>query len=134
MVSARHLSPRFNLIFWVFWAVLAGLTTLLSLIFFLGNLSGGNTVATVVRVYSQEAYTIRFTTRDGTTCETPHKWLPRANLVEVNDTLKVHYSRISPCDNVDREDDWFARYGAFLIPPAFLAIGCVNLRRVRRRN
>jgi hypothetical protein len=134
MVSVRQFSPRFNFVFWMFWTALASLMTLLSLVFFLGSLFGGDALATVVHVYSQEAYTIRFTTRDGRTCETPHKWMPRADPVSVNDTFKVHYSKISPCDNVDRGDDWFARYGAFLIPPAFLAIGSVNLRRLRQRS
>ena len=134
MGAARQLSPRFHFVFWVFWTALASFITLLSLVFFVGSLSGGNAVATVVHVYSQEAYTIRFATQDGKICETPHKWTPRADTVSVNDTFRVHYSKISPCDNVDRGDDWFARYGSFLIPLAFLAIGAVNLRRLRRRS
>ena len=132
-MAARDLPPRVQFVFWLFWTALAGLITLFSLLFFLGSLEGGNAVATVVHVYSQEAYTIRFTTQDGRTCETPHKWTPSADPVRVNDTFKVHYSKISPCDNVDPEHDWMARYGAFLMPPAFLAIGVVNLRRHRRR-
>jgi hypothetical protein len=131
--AVRQPSRQFNLIFWTFWTVFAGLCSLGILAFFVGDLSGGNATATVVRVYSQGAYTISFTARDGTSCETPHKWTPRAEPVKVGDTFEVHYSKISPCDNVERRDDWFARYGGFLIPPVFLAIGCFRLRRLRRR-
>lgn len=130
----RQPPRRPTLVFWAFWTVLASLGTLLSLLFVIGTIEGADATATVVHVYSQEAYTIRFATRDGTTCETPHKWNPRADPVEVGDTFRVHYSKISPCDNVDRKGDSFSTYGAFLIAPAFLAIGCVNLRGLRKRS
>ncbi|GLW34557.1 hypothetical protein [Actinoplanes regularis] len=134
MATARQISPRFDLVFWVFWTVFSSIATLLCVVSFVGDISGGNAVATVVHIYSQESYTIRFTTRDGETCITAHKWTPRADPVKIGDTLRVHYSKISPCDNVDQQDDWFARYGAILLPPGFLAIGCVNLRRLRGRD
>ena len=133
MVTAGLLSPRLNLAFWVFWTAFSGIVTTLGLIFFVGDISGSNAEATVVHVYSQEAYTVRFTTRDGEACVTAQKWTPSTGPVKVADTLRVHYSRISPCDNIEPADDWFARYGAILVPPAFLAVGCVNLRRLRRR-
>jgi hypothetical protein len=108
--------------------------TTFGLVFFVGDISGGNAEATVVHVYSQEAYTVRFTTRDGETCVTEQKSTRNTGPVKVADTLRVHYSKISPCDNIEPPDDRFATYGAILLlPPAFLAVGCVNLRPLRRR-
>ena len=126
-------SRRFNLIFQTFWTGFSGFFLLGMLAFFVGDLLGGNATATVIHVDSQEAYAIDFTTRDGTTCETPRKWERSAEPIKVDDTFEVHYSKISPCDNVERRDDWFARYGGFLIPPVFLAIGWVQLRLLRRQ-
>jgi len=99
----------------------------------MGDFLGGDATATVVHVYSQEAYTIRFETESGTQCVTPHKWDARAEPVELNDTFDVHYSSISPCDNVERVDDLFARYAPASTATIFLAIGCVSLHRAKRR-
>lgn len=110
------------------------LMTLLSALALVGEVSGGDATATVVHVYSPEAYTIRFTTADGTSCVTPHKWTPRRDPVKVNDTFSVHYSKLSPCDNVERKGNFFAAYGAFLLAPLFLALGLVELRRLRKRS
>ena len=134
MSAKRQLPTRVRLTFWVIWTGFAGVMWVVTMIFLVGDLSGGNATATVLHVYSQEAYTIGFTTEDGAPCVTPHKWIPRSEPVELGDTFPVHYSRISPCDNVERADDLFARYGMFLIPTVLFAAGCVNLRRTARGN
>jgi hypothetical protein len=102
--------------------------------FLVGELSGANATATVVHVYDQEAYTIRFTTKDGVRCESPHKWTPRAEPVKVGDTFEVHYSKISPCDNVDRADDLFGRYGFVVVPSIFVGVGLLAIARIRRQR
>lgn len=101
--------------------------------FLWADLHGGTATATVVRVYSQTGYTISFTTMDGVRCETSTKWSPRAETVEVQDTFEVHYSRNSPCDNVARADDGFARYGGYLIPPVFVIAGLIRIMVIKRR-
>ncbi len=98
------------------------------------ELSGGTTTAPVTHIYTQEVYTIRFTTADGTSCVTPHKWDGRAEPVKLNDTFAVHYSRASPCDNVERADDSFSRYVGISVATIFLAIGGAAIRRLRQRG
>ena len=129
VLAKRRLTARAHLVFWVFFTAFAGFLWIGGLGFAIGDLLGGTTEATVIHVYTQEAYTIRFTTTTGIQCVTPHKWDPGASPVKLGDTFKVHYSRISPCDNVSRANDLFSRYGFAVIPTVFLAIGYVNLRR-----
>jgi hypothetical protein len=101
--------------------------------FLWGDLHGGNATATVVHMYSQTAYTISFVTADGTRCETPHKWRARTDPINVSDTFEVHYSKISPCDNVERADDLFSRFGGYLVPPVLTSIGLVGFVLVKRQ-
>ena len=100
--------------------------------FLWGDLHGGNATATVVHV-SQTRYTISFVTADGTRCGTPHKLRPRADPINVSDTFEVHYSKISPCDNAERADDLFARFGGYAIPPVLTIIGLVQFVLVKRQ-
>jgi hypothetical protein len=102
--------------------------------FLLGDFQGGNATATVIHVYSPTAYTISFITADGTRCKTPHKWRARNDSIEVSDTFEVHYSKISPCDNVERVDDPFSRFGGYLIPPLLTILGLVAFVLVERQR
>ena len=114
---------------WIF-TTFAGLFTIASMFALVGDVRGADTTATVVTVYSQEAYSITFVTKDGRRCLTDHKWDPRKDTVHVSDTFKVHYSQFSPCDNVRRADDRSFR-SAFLTAPIMFAVGAVGLLLVR---
>src|SRR5689334_12254353 len=98
-------SRESNLIFlWIF-TTFTGLFTIVSMFVLVDDMRGADTTATVVHVYSQEAYSITFVTKDGRRCQTDHKWEPRKDTVHVSDTFQVHYSLSFPCDNVRRADD-----------------------------
>lgn len=134
MFTSRKLDPRARLIFFTVWTAFAGIMSLVAVVFLVADLSGGNARATVVHVYSQQAYTIRFKTKDGADCETPHKWTARAEPVKAGDTFEVHYSAISPCDNVERSDDLFARFGFVPIPAIFVVVGLAVIARLRHQR
>jgi hypothetical protein len=123
---------RGRLAFLTVWTTLAGIGALITFLFLGANLLGANTTATVDRVYTREGYGVTFTTDDGTPCETVQKWGPGPAPVETGDTLEVRYSRISPCDNVHRVDDWFALYGFPAIPTVMVVGGLIGIRRMRR--
>lgn len=124
---------RGRLVFATVWTGLAAVIWVGWSWAFAGDLAGGNTTARVVHVYTPQAYTIRFTTADGTVCETPHKWAARREPIAVGDTFEVHYSRFSPCENVERGDDQLGRYGGFALATVLLTAGILNLRSARRR-
>ncbi len=133
MFAPRKLDPRREMAFIVGWAGFVGVFWIVSLMFLVGDFAGGDTTATVVHVSSQEAYTIRFTTEDGTGCELTQKWTPRAVPVKVGDTFEVHYSSPSPCENAKRADDWFARFGFEVIPILLAVVGWIRIRELRQQ-
>ncbi len=117
-------SPKPKLIVFVVFTVLAALMVVLAILTSLADRKGGNATATVVHVYSQEAYTISYTTKDGERCVTPHKWNYRPQTVAVGDTFEVHYSSLLPCDNVERADD---TSGDSVLIPVLLLIGGISM-------
>jgi hypothetical protein len=114
---------------WIF-TTFAGLFTIASVLARVEDTRGGDATATVVHVYTQEAYSITFVTKDGRRCLTDHKWDPRKDTVHVSDTFQVHYSQFSPCDNVRRADDR-SFWSGFLIAPTMFAVGAVGLLLAR---
>jgi len=98
-----------------------------------GDLNGGNATATVVNVYSQTAYTVRYVTEDGVQCMTPHKWNRHPEPVRTSDTFEVRYSKILPCDNVRRADAGFSWFGYFLIAPVLMTAGLTAFVLVKRQ-
>ena len=106
--------------------------TIFSTVFLVADLRGGDATATVVRVRSQEVYTVSFATRDGTRCEKSREWSPRPEEVDVYDTFKVHYSSLSSCYNFQRADESYRwAYAMFQVP---LTIGVVGLLATRGRR
>lgn len=134
MLGRSQLPPKLRLGFLAAWTAFAGIFTVVTTVFFVADVRGGDATATVVHVYSQAAYTISFTTKDGVRCETTHKWDPRPEPVRTGDTFEVRYSKIAPCDNVERADDYFARFGGYFIPPIFLTVGLAAFLLVRRKT
>ena len=132
MFASRKLNPTAHLAFLTLWTAGAGIGLLASFVFLVGNILGGNATATVGHVYSQVGYTVTFTTKFGVDCETSQKWSPSPSLVRSGDTIEVQYSRISPCDNVKRTDDFFALYGFPAIPAIMVVAGSVAIARLRR--
>lgn len=126
MSAFEDSSRESNVIFlWIF-TTLAALFTIATTFFYVWDLQGGDATATVVHVYSQQAYSVMFVTRDGRRCLADSKWEPRADTVNVSDTFVVHYSRVSPCDNFRRADDRSYRY-FYTIGPVMLAGGILLL-------
>lgn len=133
MRTGLRASRRLKLVFFTFWTAFAALATVGVGFFLWADLHGGNATATIVRVIPDIAYTIDFTTQDGVRCEASFKWSSARGSIELMDTFKVHYSRISPCDNVERADDYFARFGGYVIPPVFVIVGVTALFLTRRQ-
>ena len=131
MSAFEDSSRESKLIFlWIFTAV-AALFTIATTFFLVGDVRGGEATATVVHVYSQQAYSISFVTKDGRRCQAAdHKWEPRTGTINVSDTFQVHYSDISPCYNVRRADDPSDRF-SYTIGPVMLAAGIVLLLLLR---
>jgi hypothetical protein len=120
-------SPKWTVGLLLAWIAIACLFTVVTTRYLVADLNGGDATATVVHVYSQTAYTVSYTTKDGVGCEIKSKWDPVAHEVRTGDRFKVHYSKVRPCDNVDRADDHFARFGASVIALIFLLAGVAML-------
>ena len=134
MFNGSRTSPKWTFGFLIAWTAFAGLLTVVTTVFLVADLRGGDVTATVVHVYSQTAYTVSYTTKDGVRCETQSKWDPVANEVRTGDRFEVHYSKIQPCDNVDRSNDYFARFGGIFVPSLFLVGGATALVLFRRKE
>jgi hypothetical protein len=125
--------PKTKLWFLAFYTTFAAAGSVAMGNFLWGDLQGGNATATVVHVYSQTTYTISFITEDGTRCQTRHKWLARNEPIKVLDKFEVHYSKFLPCDNVERADDLFSRFGGLLISPVLMIVGLAAPILVKRQ-
>jgi hypothetical protein len=123
---------EWTLIFLWIWTTVAAFMTIFTTVFLVADLRGGNATATVVHVYSQEAYAVAFATRDGTRCQAQHKWFPRPERINVSDTFEVHYSSLDPCYNFRRADE--SNWWLYTMPPVALAAGVVGLLVVRGRR
>jgi membrane protein YqaA with SNARE-associated domain len=130
--ASRTLNPRVHLVFLLLWTAGASIGLLVALVAMVGNVLGGSTTATVGRVYSQVGYTVTFTTKYGTNCQTLQKWGDSPVPIQQGDTIEVHYSRFSPCYNVERADDSFSSYGFLAIPTIMVAGGLIAITRLRR--
>jgi hypothetical protein len=103
-------SPRTKRSFLICWTGLATLFGLFGVWTAWEDGRGGDANATVLQVWEkpdgsvQYGYRMTFTLRDGTVCEAERKLLPSSEKVHVGETITVHYSRLSPCSNVERAD------------------------------
>lgn len=133
MPARSSLSRKAKLRFFAIYSTFAAVMSVAHGYALWGDLNGGNATATVVHVYSQTAYTIRYVTEDDIQCETPHKWDPRTEPIRASDTFEVRYSKILPCDNVRRADAGFSWFGGFLIGPVLMTAGLAAIVLVKRQ-
>jgi hypothetical protein len=116
------------------WAVLASLMWLGILVGEIGYALGGQAIATVIHVYTDEVDEVSFTTADERVCDSLQKWATADPEVKAGDTFEVHYSKMSPCDNVERKHDYLLRFVLFSAAAVLPVVGWVGVRGSLRRE